>query len=353
MNIMKLFFSLLALMLILIGCDNNNEDKPAGHWSTSVFIINEGPFPTGSGTVDAFDRETKEVSHDLFGSANGRPLGNIVQSLTVYEDKAYIVVNKANKIEVVNLEDFKSVATIENLVLPRYFVALDSTKGYVSCWDSTVKVISLVDYSVIKSIKAGAGPDEMVLENDLLYVINSGGFGHDSTVSVINTFTDTPYESITVGHTPAAILPGENGILWVLCAGKGWNGFPAPDDTRARLISIDQNTLAITAEIIFPSTDQHPDNLIINKDGDILYYHLGNSIYKFPVSSTEVNLQPFLTGNESIYGLGYDKATDMIYASAPLHYSENGWFYRFRAEDGAEVDAYMVGIIPNGFWFNN
>jgi DNA-binding beta-propeller fold protein YncE len=350
---MKFYFLLLSFLILLVSCNKSENDQPAGKWSNSVFIINEGPFPTGTGTVDAFDRETLEVSHDLFGSANGRPLGNIVQSLTVFKDRAFIVVNNANKIEVVNLEDFKSVATIENLVLPRYFVALDETKGYVSCWDSTVKVISLVDYSVIKSIKTGTGPDEMVLSGNFLFVINSGGFGVDSTVSVINTLTDTPYENIAVGHRPAAIRQGLNGKLWILCAGRGWNGFPDPGDTRAMIISIDQSTLAITKEVIFPSTDQHPDNLIINNKGDILYYHLDKSIYAFPVSATEVNMEPYFMGSESFYGLGYDEATDMIYATAPLDYSQNGWFYRFRAQDGIEIDAYMTGMVPNGFWFNN
>jgi len=350
---MKSFFSLLAILLLCISCNKNNNDNPAGAWSESVFIINEGIYPTGTGTISAFNRETLEVSSDLFGNANGRPLGNIAQSLTVHGEKAFIVVNNANKIEVTNLEDFISVATIEDLPLPRYFVGKDDQKGYVSCWDSTVKVIRLADYSIIKSIKVGTGPDEMILAGDYLFVINSGGYGIDSTVSVINTVTDTPYESIMVGHRPAGIQPGENGILWILCAGKGWNGFPDPGDTPARIIGLNPSTMTITDEIIFPGTDEHPDNLIVNNEGDVLYFHLDKNIYAFPVSAVEVNLQPFITGSESFYGLGYDKVTDMIYATAPLDYAQNGWIYRFRSQDGTEVDAFMVGIIPNGFWFNN
>ena len=347
------FFSLLSILLLFISCNKNNNDNPAGAWSESVFIINEGTYPTGTGTISAFNRETLEMTDYLFVTVNGRPLGNIAQSLTVHGDKAYIVVNNANKIEVVNLEDFVSVATVENLPLPRYFVVKDDQKGYVSCWDSTVKVISLADYSIIKSIKVGTGPDEMILSGDYLFVINSGGYGLDSTVSVINTVTDTPYESIYAGHRPAAIQEGADGKLWILCAGKGWNGFPDPGDTPARIIGLDASSLTIANEIVFPATDQHPDNLVINKDGDVLYYHLGKNIYAFPVTASEVSSQPFITGVESFYGLGFDKVTNMIYATAPLDYSQNGWIYRFRSQDGAEIDSYMAGIIPNGFWFNN
>ncbi|MCK9399859.1 MAG: hypothetical protein M0Q51_07695 [Bacteroidales bacterium] len=237
-----------------------------------------------------------EVAHDLFETANGRPLGNIVQSMTVHQDKAFIVVNNSNKIEVVNLDDFKSVTTIENLTLPRYFIGFDEDKGYVSCWDSTVKVMNLRDYSIITSIQTGNGPDEMILAGDQLFVINSGGFGVDSTVSIIQTNDEEPFGLLEVGHRPSGIQKDVNGKIWVLCSGKGWNGFP--------------------------------------------------------VSASLLNTQPLISGNTMFYGLGYDKVTKMIFATDPLDYAQNGWVYRFNALDGTPVDSFLVGIIPNGFWFN-
>ena len=340
------------LFSLLFGCNKANDDKPSGTWSNSVFIINEGPFQTGSGSISAFNRETLEVTKDLFKNINGRPLGNIVQSLAVFNDKAYIVVNNANKIEVVNYEDFKSVITIEGLTLPRYFIGFDNSKGYVSCWDSTVKVIDLADHTIINSIHAGTGPDEMVLAGKDLFVINSGGFGVDSTVSIIRTDLDIVYEEIVVGHRPSGICKDIDGHIWVLCSGKGWNGFPDAGDTPARLVCLDPASYGILKEFPFPDAENHPDNLIIDGEGSTLYYNHPQGVFAFPVSSAALNSQPLFGGNTMFYGLGYDEKEKMICCSDPLDYSQEGWVFRYRAADGTPVDSFRAGVIPGGFWFN-
>jgi len=354
----KSFLTICAAVIFLAACNKNNDDNPSGFWAESVFIINEGPFPTGSGTVSAFNRETLEVSDKLFETANGWPLGNIVQSLTVHNDKAFIVVNNTNTIEVVNLEDFKSIATIDNLTLPRYFTGIDGSKGFVSCWDSTVKVIDLQDFSVKKSIPAGTGPDEMIVTGNELFVINSGGFGVDSTVTVININSEEIVEEIFVGHRPAGICLDGNGKIWVLCSGRGWNGFPSADDTPARLICIDPSTHGIIDEIIFPDSENHPDNLIINGDGSTLFYNHPDGIFSFHVSSSGLNTQPLIieilfAGNSMFYALGFDSKENVIYATDPLDFAQNGWVYRYDALDGSLVDSFLAGRIPGGFWFNN
>jgi hypothetical protein len=350
---MKSLLPILILFLLFSSCNKESSPPPSTAWSNSVFIVNEGPYPTGSGTISAFNRETKEVTNDLFEAANGRPLGNVVQSIAVYGDKAFIVVNNANTVEVVNLDDFTSVATIENIPMPRYFVAFINNKGYVSCWDGTVKVINLVDYTISKSIPVGSGPEDMIITGNILWVINGGGYGIDSTVTAINALTDTIYKNILVGYRPVGIQQDNNGNMWVLCAGKGYNGWPAAGDTPGKLVCIYPSTLAVEKEFIFPDSENHPDNLIINKEANTLFYNYPRSIFAFPVfTATALNEQPAITVNETIYGMGYDNDLSMIYVTYPLDYVQNGWVYRFREQDGAEVDSFQVGIIPNGFWFN-
>lgn len=352
---MKTAFSLTSILLtilLLTGCNDKNNDKPTGAWANSIFIVNEGPFQTGSGSISAINRETLEVTDDLFETANGHPLGNIVQSMTVHQDKVFIVVNNSNKIEVVNLADFKSVATIENLKLPRYFIGFDDHKGYVSCWDSTVKVVNLKDYSIIASIQTGNGPDEMIIAGDRLFAINSGGFGVDSTVSVIRTDDEEPAVLIKAGDRPSGIQKDANGDIWILCSGKGWNGFPAPDDSKGKLVCIDPGSFEIIKEIPFPDSENHPENLVIDGNGTTLYYNHPAGIFALSIFDSALNTLPFITGNNMFYGLGYDKKTDMIMATDPLDYSQNGWVFRYNALYGTPVDSFLVGVIPNGFWFN-
>ena len=61
--------------------------------------------------------------------ANRAALGDVAQSMVIQSDRAYVVVNNSNKVEVVSLPHFKSVASIGGLKLPRYFVAASSIRA--------------------------------------------------------------------------------------------------------------------------------------------------------------------------------------------------------------------------------
>jgi YVTN family beta-propeller protein len=353
---MKQFSLLLTFLIVLFfmpGCDVSEDDSPSGNWANSVFIVNEGPFQSGSGTISAFNRESGKVTHDLFESVNGRPLGNIVQSMTIHDGRAFIVVHKANKIEVVDPEDFKSVASIEGIELPRYFLGLNEEKGYVSCWDSTVKVIDLTDFSVAGSIPAGAGPDKMLLAGDKLFVTNSGGLvGVDHTLTVINTVTDQPVKTINVGDRPVGLQMDKSGTIWVLCSGQGWNGFPDPSDTRASLIRLLPATYEIIDDVLFNDTDNHPDNLTINETGSVLYYNHPEGIFSFSIAMGALNPEPLVHSGKMFYGLGFDLKDSLLYAADPLDYAQDGWIFRFDAYSGEKVDSIPARIVPNGFCFN-
>jgi hypothetical protein len=342
---------LATFIFLLTGCENDNITPP-GTWLNHVFIVNEGPFFNGTGSISAFNRGNLWVSNNIFESVNGRPLGNIVQSMSIYQDKAFIVVNNANKIEVVSLEDFKSDTTIENLTLPRYFIAFNNQKGYVSCWDSTVKVINMGDYSVTASIQTGNGPDKMLLVGNRLFVLNTGGYGTDSTVSVIRTDDEEVISLIKVGDRPSGIQEDASGKIWVLCSGKGWPGTPAPGDTKGKLVCLDPDSFQILKELSFPDTEDHPENLVIDKDGLTLYYNHPAGIFAYSIFDSTLNALPFITHNAKFYGIGYDKVSEMIMATDPLDYSQNGWVFRYNGADGSPVDSFQVGTIPNGFCFN-
>lgn len=342
---------LIVILNILISCDKNESDGPSGIWKDSVFITNEGPFQGGTGTVLAYNRQTGEISGDLFGSANGRPLGNIVQSITVVEDIAFIAVNNSNKVEVVSMEDFKSVAVIENITLPRYILA-HNDKAYISCWDNTIKVASLSDYSIVDQLPAGTGPDEMVISGEYLFAVNTGGYGLDSTVVFVNVNNKEIFGMIEVGHRPLDIVTDNKGKLWVICSGRGWNGFPDPSDTPGKLVSIDPVTREIIAEYVFPDASLHPDHLAVSEDGKTLFYAYPDGIYKFAVDNPVLEAQPFIPSDIMFYSLGFDPVSDMLYASDPLDYAQNGRIYRFKVSDGTSAEPFEAGVIPGGFWFN-
>src|SRR5690349_18079729 len=102
------FFSFL-----FTSFDKERNILPNSVYQSGLFIVNEGSFGTPNGEISFFDRTTKTITNKLFETVNNRPLGgDVVQSMLIYQDKAYIVCNNSNKVEVTDANTFTSSVTI-------------------------------------------------------------------------------------------------------------------------------------------------------------------------------------------------------------------------------------------------
>ncbi|MEI6061253.1 MAG: DUF5074 domain-containing protein, partial [Bacteroidota bacterium] len=297
-----------------------------------------------------FQPDSNLVKPDVFEKVNGRPLGNIAQSMTIYNGKGYIVVNNAGKVEVVDIATFISLGTITNLTNPSQFLVVNEKKAYVSDWIGQVAVVDLTTNTVTGSIPAGTGPDAMLKSGNFVYVANSGGFGVDSTVTVIDFITNKVVKILQIGDVPTGLVADGNGRIWVLCKGKGFPGWPQPGDTPGSLVRVDPNTLKVDMTILFPGSGDHPDKPVINKQKSYLYFLYNNGIYRFNLTMTYPEPELFLPGR-SFYSLGYENKTGYLYASDPKNYVNDGLVLRINASDGSVVDSIQAGIIPRGFVF--
>lgn len=367
MNIFKNKLSIFlgTVLLSSIGLISCTKDDPVAPpptydfgYSSGVFILNEGPFQSGTGTVNYINRDGSGKVDNIFQQANSLiPLGNIVQSMNVdyfNVGHAFIAVNNANKIEVVSLKTFQQIETIEDIASPRYIVFSPFREAFVSSWDNTVKVIDLDTYKEIDEIAVGTGPEKMLYSstNEQIWVLNQGGFSVDSTISIINAQDHQVLNTIQVYAKPTGILKDKNDHVWVLCSGNGWNGFPGPDDSEGHLLCINSESHTILKDFAFPSTSEHPEKLVINDTGDELYYNSVDGIYKFGIADTVLQTEPFIPRPYMFYGLGLDFLTNYIYASDPLDYVQNGLVYRFDASSGDLIDSIQAGIVPGEFYFN-
>ncbi len=351
MKILKpaLLCVVLATLITITSCQKDNDDAVKGAFSNGIFIVNEGPFQTGTGTITYFDPDSNLVKQDIFETVNGRPLGNIAQSMSIVDGKGYIVVNNAGKIEVVDVATFKSITTITNLINPSQFLLIDETKAYVSDWVGHVAILDLKSNTISRTITAGKGPDAMVKSGSYVYVANSGGLGIDSTVSVIDYITDKVIKVIRVGDVPSGMAVDGNGRVWVMCKGIGFAGWPQAGDTPGRLVRIDPSSLTVDFTYNFESSGDHPEKLLINKQKSMLYFLHNNAIYRLNIALS--NTQPEKLVDRYFYALGYESKTGYLYASDPKNYIGNGVVLRYKADDGTLVDSITAGIIPRSFAF--
>jgi YVTN family beta-propeller protein len=347
-----LLYVLLGTNTLLASSCDSNDDENLPTFENGAFVTNEGNYGTPTGEVSFISRTDNTVIPELFTTVNKRPLGDVVQSMTFANNKAYIVANNSQKIEVVDGRTFVSEGVINGLEMPRYFAALNGQKGYVTEWVSysgagRVAVLDLSSNRVSKTIPVGINPEALLLHNGKLYVINSGG----NTISVINTSTDQVESTITVPNGPNSLVLDATGSMWVLCGRTFYNADFSVDLTRTtngRLVKFNPATPNAQTFLEFPSKDRQPRNLVINGAGNRLYYKFGNSVYALSTAATALSSSALLS-RSGIYGLGVDPKENTIYVGAGP-YNSNGQVIRFQPS-GAAIDSFQVRVLPNGFTF--
>ncbi|MDW3194160.1 MAG: hypothetical protein R8G66_17435 [Cytophagales bacterium] len=348
------FTTICASVLFLASC---SEDEPMIDNSLNgFFIVNEGGFGNSNTSLSYFDEENMTISNNVFQAVNGRPLGDQTQSMAIFEGEGFIQVQNSGKVEVIDVEDFTSLATIEDgISSPRYFVGLNISKGYVSDWgdgfSGSVKVIDLDSYTVTKTIETGAGANQMLLVGEQLYVANRGGFGTDNTVSIIDTNTDEVTSEITVGDNPIGLVQDAQGALWVLSAGAF--AFDAEfnliveESTPSSLSKISNNQVEF--QLDFPEiTFSNAGNLNINSAGNTLYFTYDGEVYRMSVSDTQLPASGFV--EQSLYGFAVDPENGQLIGLQAPDFSAAGNMIFYDSE-GNETASYAVGIGPNGCAF--
>lgn len=352
------YLSALAFAVTITSCKKDDPEPATGggtagaSYASGVFVTNEGPFGSGTGTISFYNRSTGVVSSDIFEAKNGFPLGNIVQSMEIYNSKAYIVVNNAGKVEIADGTSFASAGSITGFTNPRYFLGINSSKGYISEWGAggvvgAIKVVDLSTKIITGTITTGKGAEGMVLAGSKVYVACGGGFDNDSVVTVINSNTNAAITNVYVGANPKSIKMDANGKVWVLCSGK-WDPTYTFLISPGKLVRIDTATNAVDLSLPFASTFSQPSSLVINNAKTMLYYSYSGGVYAHSFSASVLNGTS--TINRSFYGLGVDPTNDYIYGSDAVDFSSNGKVIRYNAS-AALVDSFAVGVIPSGFYF--
>jgi len=342
----KLIYVILLVVMFTTACSDNNDgpDEPQGDYEKGYFVTNEGPFQNGSGTI-TFVGDDGQVSQNVFKTVNSEDIGNILNSMTIAEDKGYIVVNNSNKIVVVNKYTMEKEAEIKGdaIVNPRFLVVNDG-KGYISNWgdpnnsnDDFITVISLETNTVLETISVGEGPEKLIVDADKLYVCLQGGYGSNNKVVVIDTSNDTVITNLTVGDVPNSILADNNGDLWVLCGG---NPSYTGNETPGFLYKITPGNNALSF-IEFEGTE-HPS--LLNSESGMLFYTLNGKVYQMNNSD---NVLP----SEGIAGLdGFYYSMNIrngdLYATDAADYNSEGTLKIFNISSGSLLETINTGIIP-------
>ena len=321
-------------------CISCNTEETATQ-TTDVLIVNEGTFNWNNASISLYQPSHKNVLQNIFSQANSSiPLGDVAQSITQLNNKAYIVVNNSNKIEVVDIQSFKTTTTITGFTSPRYFLPINTDKAYVTdLYSNSIQIVDLNNNTITGSISTNGWTEELLLHNDSVYVCDMT----NENLLVIDPSNHTLIDSVKLGENPNSIVLDQNNKIWVLCSG-GINS------TLAKLIKFNPQNRTIEATFIFPNISDSPGNLKINTTGDYLYF-LNSDVFKMNINETTLPSTPFISNNNNtFYGLGIAPLNDEIYVSDAIDYVQNGVIFRY-SSTGSLIDEFNCGIIPGSFLF--
>lgn len=353
-----------TVLFLLIGqlftsCSESPVDTVYFDFSGNkgVYIVNEGNFMYGNSSLSFYDPVAKRVYNQVFMSRNGAPLGDVAQSICLWKNLGFVVVNNSGKIYVIDNTTAEFKGSISGLSSPRYMYIVNSEKAYVTDLyarkitifnPATFQITGKISVVNSKSQFSQHSTEQMVSYKNLLFV---NCWSYDNKILVIDTNTDQLKDSIEVFKQPNSMVLDKNNKLWVMTDG-GFDG-SAYGYEQPGLLKIDAETREIERTFRFPLGD-HPIKMCLNPAGDSIYY-INRHVWRMSVNDKRIPDQPFITSeNTNIYGgfysLGIDPSDNEIYVSDAIDHKQNGYVRRY-SRAGKLLDDFKVGITPGNFAF--
>lgn len=201
---------------------------------SGLYLLNEGNMGSNKCTLDFVDFEQGQYARNLYAERNPnvvKELGDVGNDIEIYGSKMYAVINCSHKVEVLDARTCKRLGQVD---IPNCrYVAFDGGYAYVSAYVGPVGIdpnaqlgavfqVDTATLEITAEVTVGYQPDELVVQDGLIYVANSGGYrkpNYDYTVSVIDIATMTQIRKIPVGINLHRVRADRYGKLWVSSRG--------------------------------------------------------------------------------------------------------------------------------------
>jgi len=328
---------IVFIAFIASSCDILKDDPelpfPEGH---GAFILNEGNYLAGNGSLSFYSLETEKIYDNLFTAKNERPLGDIPTFMAVDGDRAFIIVNNSGTVEVIDLKTMESLGTISGIISPRQMV-IRERKAYVSSLMSDfIYIVDIDNLVVTGSIDIGCNSEALVISGNRLFAANwSGG----DKITVVNLTDNTVEAEIKTGLEPESMVLDRNNRLWVLCTGGYMN------EEIPGIVKVNALTLAIEDELEFRTVSDNPSSLTLNTGGDTLYY-IDEGVRRMTVTSATLPANAFIsTGGRMFYKLAASPWNGMIMVTDAIDWQQKGDLLIYD-KNGSLADTEQCGIIP-------
>jgi hypothetical protein len=294
-----------------------------------IYILNEGNFGSGNGSITRYDINTKSSSTGIFQAQNGIPLGDIPQDMIRLGDEYWISVNNSGKVLVCDT-NFNLLNQIMGLGSPRFLKAFGSKVLCTDLYGNGVHILDPSSYSKTGFIPVSDWTEQLEVVGNECWIsgVNTG------RVYTINQQFNL-VDSISLSKGPGKAIKDQNDLVWIMCSG----GY---QDQQPVLYQLNPQNKQVLQQYNFGGINNSPGSLQVNAAMDSLFFLSGgiwtSSIYNAGSFHSVYN------GNHTYYGLKYLGQNRMIFTDAK-NYAINGWAYVLSTA-GSIIDSLECDIIP-------
>lgn len=329
------------LILVIVGCSSDDDETPelTPQAGAQIIIGNQGGFLATNASITLYNQDSGETTQDLYAAANdGDVIGDVLQSMYLYNDELYVVMNNSSKIEVLDPSTFANKRTIQGLTSPRYIEFISSEKAYVSdIASSSINIIDPTAGTNLGAISTGFWVEEMVQIDGKVWCTAPG----ENKVIIIDISTNEITEEIALTANANDILLDANNDVWVLCQGSFSEPFIEPTIYR-----IDPASMMVEETLTYPTGTGFGGNIEISHTGLELYVLVQGSVSKMNITATELPSETFISrANQSLYGISIDQESGDIFVSDAGDFAQDGMSYVYDSEGELKYEI-EAGIVP-------
>jgi hypothetical protein len=334
-------YLLFLLPVLIFSCDKQELNIYSQVPTELIFVANEGNFGTSNGSVSVIKDE--EVIQTVSN------IGDVVQSLTVYQNKLFVAVNNSHKIHIYNITEngllLPGIEVDTNSSSPREMTVIDN-KLYFTNWNTQdVKILNLYTYDFENPIKVDGLPESIVHDGENIFVgiIMNEDYSDASTVLKISPQTNNIVSNFEVGKGPTSLLVVNKELLVARTYyDENWNAFYGTSMVELTVDEGSSNPVTIVnygAGVVCGGS-------IHSFKGNPYRSYLGGVAQLGRDLSIDENSLIGFTDDSNVYSV--ETINNMVYIGTLDGY------VKIISEDGVELNTLKVGEFPGDFeyWRN-
>lgn len=348
---MHKFFTITLILILFISC-LKPQNTDTFELKKGIFAVNEGNFTYSNASLSFIDFNKDTIYNDIFYKATTYPLGDVAESITLWNGKAFIVINNSGKIFVIDNTTAKYIATINELSSPRYIEIINDTKSYISdLYSPFITIVNPQTYKITGTVNVGHSTEQMLIWNDFIFALN---WNLGNKIIKINTQNDQVVDSANVTLQPNSIRLDKNDKLWILC--DGGNEPDTNNNEQPALIELNPQTMQIERKIKIGNRSNSPTHLQINKTRDTLYYLNGSwknavengGVFRLSINDTLAPSMALIPQGARLFYSLFLTNDNKIVVSDAIDYVQPGIILIYDNQ-GNLLNKFKAGIIPGNF----